>query len=141
MVVGSTLSFLENGVERIAVYDNTFSGGAPGIIAYGTGKVDNWSGGSAGFEVHYLSTDSNGVQSYDMISANNGYGPQVLRVLRPTNPAAGVAHNFLFVLPVEAGLESTYGDGIATLEAANAQNQYNLTIIEPSFAIESLVRE
>ena len=30
MVVGSTLSFLENGVERIAVYDNTFSGGAPG---------------------------------------------------------------------------------------------------------------
>ena len=26
---------------------------------------------------------------------------------------------------------------MATLEAANAQNQYNLTIIEPSFAIES----
>ena len=62
-------------------------------------------GGTAGFEAHYLSTDSSGVQSYDMISANNGYGPQVLRVLKPTNPAAGVAHNFLFVLPVEAGLK------------------------------------
>ena len=137
MVVGSTLSFLENGVERIAVYDNTFSGGAPGIIAQGTGTADNWAGGTAGFEAHYLSTDSGGVQSYDMISASNGYGPQVLRVLKPTNPAAGVAHNFLFVLPVEAGLQSTDGDGMATLEAANAQNQYNLTIIEPSFAIES----
>ncbi len=116
MVVGSTLSFLENGVERIAIYDNSLVGGAPGIIVDGTGKVDNWSGGSAGFEAHYLSTDANGVQSYDMISANDGYGPQILRVLRPTNPAPGVAHNFLFVLPVEPGLGTTYGDGLATIE-------------------------
>jgi|GEM_PF-1229221 len=136
MVVGSTLSFLENGVERIAAYDNDLVGGAPGIIAYGTGKVDNWSADGAGFEVHYLSTDANGVESYDMISADDGYGPQILRVLRPTNPAAGVAHNFLFVLPVEPGLGTSYGDGLATVEAANAQNQYNLTIIEPSFAID-----
>ena len=72
-----------------------------------------------------------------MISADNGYGPQILRVLRPTNPAAGVAHNFLFVLPVEAGLGTSYGDGLATVEAANAQNRYNLTVIEPSFSINS----
>jgi hypothetical protein len=137
MVVGTTLSFLENGAEKLAVYDNSFTGGAPGIIIYGTATADNWAGGSAGFEVHYLSTDANGVESYDMISANNGDGPQVLRVLRPTNPAAGVAHNFLFVLPVEAGLGNSFGDGLATIQAANAQNQYNLTLIEPSFAIES----
>ncbi len=36
MVVGSTLSFLENGVERIAVYDPSLAGGAPGIVAFGT---------------------------------------------------------------------------------------------------------
>jgi hypothetical protein len=136
MVVGSTLSFLENGIERIAVYDSSLVGGAPGIMAFGTGMLDNWSGGSAGFEAHYLSTDANGVQSYDMISADDGYGPQILRVLRPTNPAAGVAHNFLFMLPVEPGLGTTFGDGLATAEAANAQNQYNLTIIEPSFAFD-----
>ena len=104
MVVGSTLSFLENGVERIAVYDPSMAGGAPGILASGTGQVGNWSGGTAGFEAHYLSTDANGVESYDMISASDGYGPQILRVLQPTDPAAGVAHNFLFVLPVEPGL-------------------------------------
>ena len=45
-------------------------------------------------------------------------------------------HSFLYVLPVEASLETVYGDGIATLEALDAQNQYNLTIIEPSFAIK-----
>ncbi len=31
MVVGSTLSFLENGVERIAVYDNSLVNGAPAL--------------------------------------------------------------------------------------------------------------
>jgi hypothetical protein len=136
MVVGTTLAFLVNGVERIAAYDGTFSGGAPGIVASGTGRVRNWAGGSAGFEVHYLSTDANGVQSYDVISANNGDGPQILRVLRPTNPAPGVAHNFLYALPVEPGLGSGFGDAMATLQGANAQNQYNVTIVEPSFQID-----
>ena len=56
--------------------------------------------------------------------------------MAPTNPAPGVAHNFLYVLPVEAGLATTYGDGLETLRALDAQDQYNLTIIEPSFGIE-----
>ena len=133
--VGSTLAFLENGVERIAVYDPSLAGGAPGILASGTGQADHWSGGTAGFAADYLSTDADGVESFDMISADDGYGPQILRVLRPADPAPGVAHNFLFVLPVEPGLGTSYGDGLATVEAAGAQNQYNLTVIEPSFAI------
>jgi hypothetical protein len=137
MAVGSTLALMENGVEREAVYDTSLSGGAPGIMAFGTAAADNWSGGNAGFEVHYLSTDANGVESYDMISALNGYGPQILRVLRPSNPTLGVPHNFLYALPVEAGLGNSFGDGIDTLRTLNAQNQYNLTIVEPSFGIES----
>jgi len=134
--VGGTLAFLVNGVERIALYDSTYTGGAPGIMAYGTPQADNWAGGTAGFSVDYLSTDANGVQTYDMISANNGYGPQYLRVLPPSNPAPGVAHNFLYLLPVEAGEGDTFGDGIATIESLNAQNQYDLTVIEPSFGID-----
>ena len=74
--------------------------------------------------------------SYDVTSADNGYGTQTLRVLAPTNPAPGVSHHFLYLLPVEAALGTVYGDGIDTLRTVNAQNQYNLTIIEPSFAIE-----
>jgi hypothetical protein len=137
MVVGSTIAFMENGVERIAVGDTDLSGGAPGIVASGTGQADNWSAGTAGFEVHYLSTDANGVASYDVISANNSDGPQVLRVLRPTNPASGVPHSFLYVLPVEAGLGNSFGDGLQTLRGLDAQDQYNVTIIEPSFGIDS----
>ena len=135
MAVGNTLAVMENGVERIATFDDTYVGGAPGIMAHGAAQVDNWSGGSAGFEVHYLGTDASGVETYDVISANNGYGPQPLRVLRPTNPAVGVAHNFLYTLPVEAGEGTTWGDGLQVVQSLNAQNQYNLTVIEPSFAI------
>ena len=219
---GSKISLLQNGVQRISVTDTSLTGGQPGIISYGTGTADNWSGGdvaptysvggsvsglsgtvvlqdnggdnlsvsangsftfatqlaggaaysvtvktnptgqscsvangsgtvgsanvtnvavtctagTGGFQVQYQSTDANGVESYQVTSANNGPGPQAMRVLRPTNPAPGVPHSFLYVLPVEAGLGNTFGDGLETLRALDAQDQYNLTIIEPTFGID-----
>jgi hypothetical protein len=136
MVVGGSLAFLENGIERISCADTAYAGGAPGIVAYGAAEADNWSGGTAGFEVHYLSTDSTGVETFDMISADDGSQPELLRVLRPTDPAPGVAPHLLYVLPVEPGENSNYGDGMDTIESLNAQNQYNLTVIEPSFSID-----
>ncbi len=141
VAVGSRISFQQDGVERIAVSDSSLTGGAPGIMAYGAARGDNWSGatatssGTPNFQIFYQGSDANGVASYDVISADNG-GTQVLRVLPPTNPAPGVPHNFLYVLPVEAGLGAVYGDGLETLRSYDAQNQYNLTIIEPSFGIE-----
>lgn len=132
--VGNTISLLENGIQRIRVTDKTFVGGAPGIMAYGNAEVDNWSS-TAGFRADYMSTSVQGVKSYTTISSDNGDGPQILRVLAPTSPAPGVAHNFLIVLPVEAGLGTTYGDGLGTVQALDAQDRYNLTVIEPSFAL------
>ena len=86
--------------------------------------------------IQYTGTDANGVASYNFTSSDDGYGTHVLRVLAPTNPAPGVPHNFLYVLPVEPELGTTYGDGLETLRSLDAQDQYNLTIIEPSFAID-----
>jgi hypothetical protein len=135
-VVGNTLAFSENGVIRISATDSSLTSGAPGIMANGTATATNWSGGSTGFQVDYVSTDSTGIQYYDTLSDNDGYGVQTLRVLQPTHPAAGVAHNFLFVLPVEAGLGNQFGDGLATLQSLDAEDQYNLTIVEPTFYIQ-----
>src|SRR5499427_7438289 len=45
VAVGSTISFLQNGVQRITATDTTLTGGAPGIMSYGTGTAGNWSGG------------------------------------------------------------------------------------------------
>ena len=92
---------------------------------------------SSGLTVSYVSTDANGVATYNMTSPIvSGGATEPLRVLTPTNPAPGVAHNFLIALPVEPGEGTTYGDAMSTLESLNAQNQYNLTIVEPSFAID-----
>jgi hypothetical protein len=134
--VANTIAFLENNAIVLSASDSSLTGGAPAIMAAGTATADNWAGGNAGFEVHYLSTDSTGIQSYGVISANDGYGVQTLRVLQPTHPKAGVPHNFLYVLPVEAGLGTVYGDGLAVLQAMDAQDQYNVTIVEPSFDID-----
>ncbi len=89
--------------------------------------------GTSSFRMDYLSTDGNGVKSYNITSDYNAGGTVVLRVLEPNNPTPGVAHNFLYALPVDPWGISTFGDGLDTLRALNAQNQYNVTIIEPSF--------
>ena len=140
VAVGSAISFLENGVQRLSVSDSSLDGGAPGIMMYGVGTADNWSGGdasrAAAFEVQYLSTDAYGVKSYQVISADNGPGPQVLRVLAPTHPAPGVPHNFLYVLPVQRQLGIVFGGGLSTVRRLDAQNRYNLTIIAPTFGID-----
>jgi hypothetical protein len=135
-VVGSTIALLEDGIERLAAYDAAITRGAPGIAAFGTSSAADWSAGRAGFQVNYLGTDDAGIRTYDVISTTNGSGAQELRVLTPTHPAPGVAHNFLYVLPVEPGeddADAGFGDGLTTLQSLNAQNTYNLTIIEPSF--------
>ena len=54
-------------------------------------------------------------------TSGNVHGVRVVAVA-PSSPAAGVRHNFLFVLPVEPNQGTSFGDGVATMAAANAQN-------------------
>ncbi|HLM88083.1 MAG TPA: alpha/beta hydrolase-fold protein [Streptosporangiaceae bacterium] len=140
VAVGDTISFLEDGFPCLTVSDRSLSGGAPGIIIYGAGTVGDWSGGDAsgtvGLRVHYMSTDADGVRSYQVSSPDDGPGIQVMRVLAPTHPAPGVPHNFLYALPVQPQLGNAFGGGLETLRRLDAQDQYNLTIIEPTFAID-----
>ena len=140
VAAGSTITFLENGIQRLSVSDTSLSGGAPGIMIYGPGTVGSWSGGNASrnapLEIHYMRTAASGVKWYQVISADNGPAPQLLRVLTPTDPARGVPHNFLYVLPVQPRLGKTYKDGLAILRKLDAQNKYNLTIVEPTFGID-----
>jgi hypothetical protein len=140
VAVGDTISFLENGFPCLTVSDRSLSGGAPGIMIYGSGTAGDWSGGDAsgaiGFHVRYASTDAHGIRSYQVFSPDNGPGLQVMRVLVPTHPAPGVPHNFLYVLPVQPQLGNTYDDGLETVRRLDGQDRYNLTVIEPTFAID-----
>jgi hypothetical protein len=135
-VVGGTLSFTQDGVLRNLAYDASITSGAPGIAVTGGDAADDWKGGNATFDAKYLSTDSDGVESYAMISRRNGHSFHILRVLRPTSPAPGRAHHFLYVLPVETEGGDVFGDGLSTLRLLNAHNAYNVTIVAPSFSID-----
>lgn len=136
VALGSTVAFMENGVVRIAAGDKSLPEGMPGVMVNGTEKAGRLSVGPARFEVCHLDDDPRGIATYSVISATNSGGPRLLRVLRPARPSLRVPHNFLFVLPVEEGLKNVYGDGLHTLQSLDVQNEYNVTIIEPSFGIE-----
>lgn len=132
--VGSNIVGYQNGTVVVSTTDNTYTGGSPGVwLYYGVNQLDDWSGGDTSFSAYYVSTDGNGVKTYNMISAYNGNGIHTLRVLEPTGPAAGVVHSFLYALPVEAEGGTTYGDGLETLRGLDAHNAYNATILAPSF--------
>jgi hypothetical protein len=136
VVLGSTIAFMENDIIRIAVGDDSLTGGVPGVVVIGVEGPGEFTAGSAHMEVQQLSDDSRGITTYTVISATNSGGPRLLRVLRPAVPSPGTAHNFLFVLPVEERLNSVYGDGLHSLQALGVHNEHNVTIIEPSFEIQ-----
>ena len=94
---------------------------------------------ASGLSVLNPRTDQNGVISYDAVSVYNGPGTTVLRVLPPSNPAPGMPHRFIYVLPAIAGvnLQDEFGDGLEELRKLNVQNVYNAHIIAPSFQIVS----
>jgi hypothetical protein len=136
VALGPTIAFMENGVTRIAACDKSLPDGLPGVLVNGAQATGKFSAGPAFFETHHIGDDSSGIATYSVVSAANPGSPRLLRVLRPTRPNLAAAHNFLFVLPVEEGLKSVYGNGLEALRSLNVHDEYNVTIIEPSFGIE-----
>jgi hypothetical protein len=85
----------------------------------------------------YQGTDSSGAQVYDITNVA-GLEPFAVRVLTPQHPSTNYQHSFLYDLQVEPGLaQSTYGSGLNELENLAVENQYNATIIEPIFPMDS----
>lgn len=135
---GTAITVYHNGTQVLSATDATTASGAPGIAFDGaSGTVSLWMGGDgataplAGFS----SADANSVQTWYTVSAGNLPGPAALRVRPPASPAPGFPHAFLLMLPVEPGQGSTFGDPIATAMALGAQDAYNLTLVQPGFAI------
>jgi hypothetical protein len=86
----------------------------------------------------YEGTDASGAQVYDVAWSNSGLQPFAVRVLTPEHPSTNYQHSFLYDLPVEPGLtQSTFGDGLDELKGLDVEDQYNATIIEPIFPIDS----
>ncbi len=85
----------------------------------------------------YQGTDATGAQVYDITNAS-GLEPFAVRVLTPQHPSTDYPHSFLYDLQVEPGLaQSTWGSGLNELQNLDVEDQYNATIIEPIFPMDS----
>ncbi len=60
--------------------------------------------------------------------------PTEIRVLLPDKLDPAKRHPVLYVLPVEAGRESKYGDGLAEVKRCDLHNKHGLICVAPTFA-------
>ena len=61
-------------------------------------------------------------------------GETEIRVLMPDNPATGERFPVVYVLPVEAGNEHRYGDGLVETKRHDLHNKYRALFIAPTFS-------
>jgi hypothetical protein len=142
-VIGNSLTAYQNGVPIVGATDSDLTWGQPGIATFSTQPMDNWSAGNIDITPTIaLSSTSGHVSTYSVASIINQHnvppptGPQDMRVLTPTSPSSRYAHAFLWLLPVEPGQGSTFGDPIAQVQALGLQDTYNLTCIQPGFPFD-----
>ena len=111
-----------------------------GIKIAGVGAQITVAGGLGAAFVQVFSPSTSGhVTTYSTFSELNNTGSagdQDMRVLVPDSPSGSYPHGFLWLLPVEPGQGASFGDSIGTIQALDAQNQYNLTCIQPGFPID-----
>ncbi|MBS0202116.1 MAG: hypothetical protein JSS49_04390 [Planctomycetes bacterium] len=77
---------------------------------------------------------SNGSWQVHPLKSETQAGPTQIRVLVPDRVEAGKRMPVLYVLPVEANLESHYGDGLAEIQRQDIHNKYGLICAAPTFA-------
>ncbi|MFM8272002.1 MAG: alpha/beta hydrolase-fold protein [Gemmata sp.] len=61
-------------------------------------------------------------------------GATLIRVLLPEKVEKGKRYPCVYVLPVEAGTENRYGDGLKEVKKLDLQNKLNAVFVAPTFA-------
>ena len=125
--VGSTISFLQDGVTRITATDTSVSGGAPGIMTYGQAKADNWAGAGAtgSSSPTYSVGGSVSGLSGTVVLQDNGGDDLTVTANGPftfaTKLAGGAAYN-VTVKTNPSGQSCSVANGSGTIAAADVTN-------------------
>ena len=63
-------------------------------------------------------------------------GKQEIRVLLPDDYVATKPYPVVYVLPVERGFASRWGDGLGVMQSIDAANRFDVIVVQIGFAIE-----
>ena len=120
--VGNKISFLQNGVQRVSVTDGSFTGGGPGMMAFGSADADNWSGGPAA--AYSVGGTVSGLSGTVVLQDNGGDDLSVSANGSFTfaTPVAGGAAYSVTVKTNPAGQSCTVSNGTGTVGSANVTN-------------------
>jgi hypothetical protein len=77
--------------------------------------------------------DANGFDVYRLKSPYQK-SETIIRVLLPSGYQANKEYPVVYVLPVEAGSGTEYGDGLVTVKSAGLQAQYGAIFVSPTFS-------
>ncbi len=61
-------------------------------------------------------------------------GPTEIRVLLPKHRPSGRRYRVVYLLPVEAGREARFGDGLDVVRRMNAADRFGVIVVAPTFA-------
>ncbi len=123
-VSGSTLTFSQNGVARITATDTSLTGGAPGIMAYGTPTGDNWAGGGTTAPTYTVGGTIAGLTGTAVLENNAGNDLSTSTngaFTFSTSLAGGSAYN-VTVKTNPSGQVCTVTNPSGTIAAANVTN-------------------
>ena len=76
--------------------------------------------------------DGNGFLVHEVRSPSQAKTTQI-RVLRPDKLEKGKKYPVVYVLPVEAGTESRYGDGLKEVQKLDLHNKLSAVFVAPTF--------
>src|SRR5689334_15142532 len=141
MAVGSTISLLQNGVTRVSVTDTSFTGGAPGIMAFGNSTADNWSGGSATAASFTVGGTVSGLSGTVVLQDNGGDNLSVTAngsFTFATPLASGTAYS-VTVKTNPSGQTCTVTGGSGTIGSANVDSGAVCSATAASFSVGGTV--
>ena len=125
--VGSTISFVQDGVTRLTATDTSVTGGAPGIMTYGQAKADNWAGAGAtgGTNPTYSVGGSVSGLSGTVVLRDNGGDDLSVSANGPFAFATKLASGAAYAVTVKtnpSGQSCSVANGSGTIGSADVTN-------------------
>ena len=124
--VGSTITFVQDGIARITVTDTTLTGGVPAVMAFDTPTADNWQGaGATGIAPTYSVGGTVSGLTGSVVLQDNGADDLAVSANGTFTFSTALVPGTSYAVTVKtnpAGQSCTVTNGTGTINAANVAN-------------------